>query len=38
MDFLGTTAESARPAMFLMMAAALVVASYLGRRAKLAYA
>lgn len=38
LDFLGTTAQSARPQLYLLMTAALVVAAYLGRRAKLAYA
>jgi len=37
-DFMGTTAFSARPQLYLVMAGALVVAAYLGRRAKLAYA
>jgi len=37
LDFLGTTAQSARPETYLWMTAALVVAAYLGRRAKLAY-
>jgi ABC-type polysaccharide/polyol phosphate export permease len=38
LDFLGTTAQSARPETYLLMTAALVVAAYLGRRAKIAYA
>jgi hypothetical protein len=38
LDFLGASSESARPHLFLFLAAALVVAAYLGRRAKLAYA
>lgn len=37
LDFLGATPESARPYLFLFLTAALVVAAYLGRRAKLAY-
>ena len=37
LDFLGTTAESARPQLYLLMSGALIVAAYLGRRAKLAY-
>ena len=37
LDFLGVTTESARPYLFLFLTAALVVAAYLGRRAKLAY-
>jgi hypothetical protein len=38
LDFLGTTSDSARVTLYLAMTAALVVISYLGRRAKLAYA
>ena len=38
LDFLGTTPESARALTYFLMAIALIVASYLGRRAKLAYA
>ena len=38
LDFLGTSAESARAVVYLLVAVALVVISYLGRRAKLAYA
>jgi hypothetical protein len=38
LDFLGTTVQSARPQLYLVMTAALTVAAYLGRRAKLAYA
>jgi hypothetical protein len=38
LDFLGTSAESARPLPYFLMAAGLVVAAYLGRRAKLSYA
>ncbi len=37
-DFLGTTAFSARPELYFVMAGVLIVAAYLGRRAKLAYA
>jgi len=37
LDFLGTTVQSARPQLYLAMTLALVVAAYLGRRAKLAY-
>ena len=37
LDFLGTTPESARANLYLIMAAALLAASYLGRRVKLAY-
>jgi hypothetical protein len=38
LDFLGTTPDSARVTLYFAMTAALVVAAYLGRRAKLAYA
>ncbi len=38
LDFLGTTPESARITLYLLMAAGLVAAAYAGRRAKLAYA
>jgi hypothetical protein len=38
LDFLGTTPESARITLYLLMTAGLVAASYIGRRAKLAYA
>lgn len=38
LDFLGSSPESARAQLYLAMAAALVVVSFLGRRAKLAYA
>ena len=38
LDFLGTTPESARITLYLLMTAGLVAASYVGRRAKLAYA
>jgi len=38
LDFLGTTPESGRAQVYFLIAGALVVASYLGRRAKLAYA
>ena len=38
LDFLGASPESARPHLFLLLTAVLVVAAYLGRRAKLAYA
>jgi hypothetical protein len=38
LDFLGTAADSARAPRYFLMAAALVLAAYLGRRAKLAYA
>jgi len=38
LDFLGASPESARPQFFLFLTAALVVAAYLGRRAKLANA
>ena len=38
LDFLGTTPESARALTYFLMAIALIVASYLRRRAKLAYA
>jgi hypothetical protein len=37
LDFLGASPESARPHLFLFLTAALVVAAYLGRRAKLTY-
>ncbi|MGB9196203.1 MAG: hypothetical protein WCB53_04675 [Terriglobales bacterium] len=38
LDFLGTTPASARTNLYLLMTAALIVAAYAGRRAKLAYA
>ncbi len=38
LDFLGASPDSARPHVFLLLTAALVVAAYVGRRAKLAYA
>lgn len=38
MDFLGASPDSARPYLFLSLAAALLIAAYLGRRSKLAYA
>jgi hypothetical protein len=38
LDFLGTTPDSTRVGLYLLMAAGLVAASYAGRRAKLAYA
>jgi hypothetical protein len=38
LDFLGSSPESARAQLYFAMAAALVVVSFLGRRAKLAYA
>jgi hypothetical protein len=38
LDFLGTTSDSARVTIYFAMTGALVVAAYLGRRAKLAYA
>ncbi len=38
LDFLGSTPASARASLYLIMALALLAASYLGRRAKLAYA
>lgn len=37
LDFLGSSPESARPQLFLGLTAALIVAAYMGRRAKLAY-
>ena len=37
LDFLGASPESAQPYLFLLLTAALVVAAYVGRRAKLAY-
>ena len=38
LDFLGASPESARPHLFLLLTAALVVAAYLWRRTRLAYA
>ena len=38
LDFLGASPASARATLYLLLAAALLVASYLGRRSKLAYA
>jgi hypothetical protein len=38
LDFLGTTTASALPQEYLLLAGALVVAAYIGRRAKVAYA
>ena len=38
LDFLGASPASARASLYLLMTAALLVASYLGRRSKLAYA
>ena len=38
LDFLGTTPDSTRTALYLLITAGLVAASYIGRRAKLAYA
>jgi len=38
LDFLGTTPDSTRTTLYLLMAAGLVAAAYAGRRAKLAYA
>lgn len=38
LDFLGATPESARPYLFLLLTTVLLVAAYLGRRIKLAYA
>ena len=38
LDFLGTTPDSTRTTLYLLMAAVLLAASYAGRRAKLAYA
>jgi hypothetical protein len=37
-DFLGTTPYSVRPGLYLMLAGMLLLASFLGRRAQLAYA
>ena len=38
LDFLGTSPESARPQLYLILTAVAVAAAYLGRRVKLAYA
>jgi hypothetical protein len=38
LDFLGTTPDSTRITLYLLMAAGLLAAAYAGRRAKLAYA
>jgi len=38
LDFLGTTPESARSTLYLLMTAGLVAAAYAGRRVRLAYA
>lgn len=38
MDFLGTTPDSTQITLYLLLAAGLVTAAYVGRRAKLAYA
>ncbi len=38
LDFLGTTPDSTRNTLYLLLAAGLVTAAYVGRRAKLAYA
>jgi len=38
LDFIGTTAASSRPYTYLLLTGALLAASYLGRRSKLAYA
>lgn len=38
LDFLGTTPDSTRTTLYLLLAAGLVAAAYVGRRAKLAYA
>ena len=37
LDFLGTTPDSTRTALYLLITAGLVAASYIGRRAKRAY-
>ena len=38
LDFLGTTSESVRPALYLGLAVLLVVAAFFGRRTQMAYA
>jgi len=38
LDFLGTTPESARPAVYLGLATVLMLAAFFGRRAQIAYA
>jgi hypothetical protein len=37
-DFIGTSAASARPGIYLLLTGALLAAAYLGRRSKMAYA